>query len=98
MVGAGDDHHGRLRRLLPDYAPGSPDRRDGHVAGVGIIGALAQILASLLVPSAEETAAAQKSHAPADNSEAMARELAEIKHELALLRRTLAEGGRPTSG
>ena len=68
------------------------------LAGVGIIGALASILASLLVPSAEETAAAQKSHAPADNSEAMARELAEIKHELALLRRTLAEGGRPTSG
>ena len=66
-------------------------------AGVGIIGALASILASLLVPSAEETAAAQKSQAPADSSDAMARELAEIKQELALLRQTLVNGGRQTS-
>ncbi len=67
------------------------------IAGVGIIGALASILASLLVPSAEETAAAQKSQSPVVGSETMARELAEIRQELALLRQALVDG-RQTPG
>lgn len=68
-------------------------------AGVGIIGALASILASLLVPSAEETAAAQASAAaPETASDAMARELAAIREELALLRQAVLSSQRGDSG
>jgi voltage-gated potassium channel len=56
------------------------------LAGVGIIGALASILASILVPPAQtEEEADEEARADA----AVHAELAEIKQELAALRRTL---------
>ncbi len=62
------------------------------LAGVGIIGALASILASLLVPSAEEVAAADDGAAAgtADGSD-VARELAMLRAEIAELRVALGE-------
>jgi voltage-gated potassium channel len=75
-------------------------------AGVGIIGALASILASLLVPppkeeekpevkdarvAAEDAAAAERAAAAAKTaSDAVATELARMREELAELRRTVA--------
>lgn len=56
------------------------------LAGVGIIGALASILASILVPPAQtEEEAAEETRADA----AVHQDLAEIKEELAALRRSL---------
>jgi voltage-gated potassium channel len=74
------------------------------LAGVGIIGSLASILASFLVPTAAETAAATEalpgdpggtggSSIPADE---LRRELGEIKEELAALRHSLASAGGGT--
>ena len=57
-------------------------------AGVGIIGSLASILASLLVPQPEP----EESSAEADTS--LSEELANIRLELAALRQTLADGNR----
>ena len=64
------------------------------VAGVGIIGSLASILASLLVPQAEPDA--DRSEAPPDP--ALAGELARIRSEIAALRRELGERGPPPAG
>jgi len=63
------------------------------LAGVGIIGSLASILASVLVPSQEETAEEQADEAAA--ASALRVELAEIKQELTALRQSLvpSEGG-----
>jgi voltage-gated potassium channel len=60
-------------------------------AGVGIIGALASILASLLVlpPKTEDS----PEGAPAARS--IQEELVDIRAELAALRRTLSVGGEP---
>src|SRR3954470_19282869 len=63
------------------------------LAGVGIIGALASILASLLVPDAE----------PAEASEAEVAASADVAHELALLRAEIAQlrsevSARPPGG
>ena len=75
-------------------------------AGVGIIGSLASILASLLVPSAEETAAAADAAdavqmAAAGTTEAsfvrVLDELSAIRAELADLRAAGAEGPPATS-
>jgi len=73
------------------------------LAGVGIIGSLASILASFLVPTAAETAAATEanpdsgagSSIPADE---LRRELSEIKGELAALRQSLAEPAAGSGG
>jgi voltage-gated potassium channel len=54
-------------------------------AGVGIIGALASILASILVPPPKEDEEPEVAAAPAD----VQRELADIKAELTALRRSL---------
>ena len=63
-------------------------------AGVGIIGSLASILASLLVPSAEEVSAASDESddgsAAEATSPAVASELAQIRAELAAMRELLA--------
>ena len=60
-------------------------------AGVGIIGALASILASLLVPppKTEETQAAAAAAAPIADADAVAAELAELRTEVASLRTAL---------
>jgi voltage-gated potassium channel len=60
-------------------------------AGVGIIGSLASILASLLVPQAEPSPPAAD---PAPAAAAMSDELASIRAELAALRQTLEGGNR----
>jgi len=66
-------------------------------AGVGIIGSLASILASLLVPSAAEVAAADDAKgtdptaAPAPTSPAIESELASIRGELAAMRELLVQ-------
>jgi voltage-gated potassium channel len=66
-------------------------------AGVGIIGSLASILASLLVPSAAEVAAADDAKgtdptaAPAPTSPGIESELASIRGELAAMRELLAQ-------
>jgi voltage-gated potassium channel len=54
-------------------------------AGVGIIGALASILASILVPPPKED--------PDDTTPAISRELAEVRAELAALRRAVEASG-----
>jgi voltage-gated potassium channel len=63
-------------------------------AGVGIIGSLASILASVLVPSADEVAAADGSgeagDAPALQGSGIETELAQIRTELAAMRELLA--------
>jgi voltage-gated potassium channel len=63
-------------------------------AGVGIIGSLASILASILVPSPAEVAAADNSAeaaAPAATSPAIESELTQIRQELAAMRELLAQ-------
>ena len=61
------------------------------LAGVGIIGSLASILASLLVPQSEpEEQGSELGSAPAT----MADELASIRAELAAIRQALSDGNR----
>jgi voltage-gated potassium channel len=70
-------------------------------AGVGIIGSLASILASILVPSADETAAAAAANEAGDEDapsgeraaavDSIQSELAQIRVELAAMRTLLAE-------
>jgi len=62
-------------------------------AGVGIIGSLASILASVLVPPPETDGASQEAAAPPAThaNDAVAEELANIRAELAALRESLAE-------
>ena len=59
-------------------------------AGVGIIGSLASILASVLVPQPEPDDAVERTPTEPTVSE----ELASIRSELAALRQTLADGNR----
>ncbi|HET7235367.1 MAG TPA: ion transporter [Actinomycetota bacterium] len=59
-------------------------------AGIGIIGALASILASVLVPTPEE--AAEPETAPAGEP-TVQQQLADIKQELAEIRRSMPDGG-----
>jgi voltage-gated potassium channel len=61
-------------------------------AGVGIIGALASILASVLVPS-PKTEAEPGEAAPVPRT--VQDELVDIKAELVSLRRSLSSGGEP---
>jgi voltage-gated potassium channel len=63
------------------------------LAGVGIIGSLASILASFLVPQPEPDT--DDPDAPADP--ALAAELARIRSEIAALRRELGERGPPSA-
>jgi voltage-gated potassium channel len=71
-------------------------------SGVGIIGALASILASLLVPppKTEETQETAPSAGPNPGTEAILGELAELRTEVASLRTALAvprqDGPNPT--
>jgi voltage-gated potassium channel len=58
-------------------------------AGVGIIGALASILASILVPPPSQ----EEQDQDAADARSLQRELVDIKNELAQLRRSLAAGG-----
>jgi voltage-gated potassium channel len=60
------------------------------LAGVGIIGALASILASLLVPPPKQN---DDPGGGGGGDPALQRELAQIRNELAALRRSLAVGG-----
>jgi len=72
-----------------------PGRLTGFLvmlAGVGIIGALASILASVLVPSPQTK---EEADAEVAASGSLQRELVDIKLELAALRRTVAGGGDP---
>jgi voltage-gated potassium channel len=64
-------------------------------AGVGIIGALASILASILVPPG---ATQEEKDEDASAARAMQDQLREIKNELAALRRSLAVGGPDPPG
>ena len=64
------------------------------LAGVGIIGALASILASILVPSAAEVEAAGAEAAGSAPSDGVAEEVARLRDEIAALRAEL----RPTIG
>lgn len=87
-VGYGDEYPvtmlGRLIAVLVMFA------------GVGIIGALASILASILVPAPQTQ---QERDDDASAARTMQNELVEIRHELTALRRSLAAGGTdPPSG
>ncbi|MFL5750644.1 MAG: potassium channel family protein [Chloroflexota bacterium] len=73
------------------------------MAGVGIIGSLASILASILVPSADEVAAADQvadvasaanavAATTAPGSAGLEAELAQIRVELTAMRELLAQG------
>jgi voltage-gated potassium channel len=64
-------------------------------AGVGIIGALASILASVLVPQPEKP---DEAEVVADVGSSVEAELAGIRAELAALRESLAAGGPASSG
>ena len=81
-VGYGDEYPvtalGRLTATLVMFA------------GVGIIGALASILASILVPP---PATQEEKDQDASDARALQDQLVEIKNELAALRRALAVGG-----
>ena len=63
------------------------------VAGVGIIGALASILASLLVP---QPASPEDRAAEAAAAQTLQAELTAIKNELAGLRRAVVAGHDPS--
>ena len=63
-------------------------------AGVGIIGALASILASVLVPQPKN----EEVPAGASTTPATLDELVGIRAELAALRRSLSVGGEPPGG
>jgi voltage-gated potassium channel len=69
-------------------------------AGVGIIGSLASILASILVPPpeapADVTPEPAPDTAPDPSSDAVVAELASIRAELAALRNSIAEHGAPS--
>ena len=91
--GSRDDHHRRLRRQLPRH-PRRVEQSRAFVmfAGVGIIGSLASILASVLVPTAAESAeaaGAAADNAAAATDPALHAELVAIRQELAELRRSL---------
>ena len=60
-------------------------------AGVGIIGSLASILASVLVPQPEPDDAPPNGRR---RTPTVSEELASIRSELAALRQTLADGNR----
>jgi voltage-gated potassium channel len=75
---------------FPVTAPGRITGVFVMVAGVGIIGALASILASILVPGPKE-APAEDGQAPVDRS--VQQELADIKQELVALRRSMPADG-----
>ncbi len=65
-------------------------------AGVGIIGSLASILASILVPPPKQPEEPpQETAAPAHDSDIVATELASIRTELAALRQSLVQGSDP---
>ena len=69
--GGRHDHDGRLRRYVPGQRAGAADRRAFVMfAGVGIIGALASILANLLVssPKPAEEAETERTSIAADPS------------------------------
>jgi voltage-gated potassium channel len=78
-----------------DRYPVTPGGRTTAVfvmfAGVGIIGALASILASILVPQPKEKEEQDKPAAPSPNG--IEHELAEVKSELAALRQLLETNG-----
>ena len=61
------------------------------LAGVGIIGALASILASILVSAPDKAEA--EAGAGSDDDGAVQRELAEIRRELTEIRRSMSGGG-----
>ena len=61
-------------------------------AGIGIIGALASILASLLVPQPEADDGPRFGRPSTET--VVSEELARIRSELAALRQTLADGNR----
>jgi voltage-gated potassium channel len=63
-------------------------------AGVGIIGALASILASILVPQPSQ----EEQDQDAADGRSLQSELVDIKNELAQLRRSLAAGGPDPPG
>ena len=81
-VGYGDEYPvtmlGRITAVLVMFA------------GVGIIGALASILASVLVPQPQTQ---QERDNDASAARSLQDELVEIKNELAALRMSLATGG-----
>ena len=70
-------------------------------AGVGIIGSLASILASVLVPSAAEVAAADDSDGPdvatTSPDPALRDEIVALRDEIAALRRSLPPTGQGTA-
>jgi voltage-gated potassium channel len=61
-------------------------------AGVGIIGALASILASMLVPPPKEPEAPPQAPASAASQDAVLEELAKLRAEIAELRATVTSG------
>ena len=69
-------------------------------AGVGIIGALASILASILVPPAKDTTVADAAATKSinDSMDAVAAELANLRAEVAAMRATLSGGATVLSG
>jgi voltage-gated potassium channel len=82
-----------------DYFPVTPMGRITGIivmfAGVGIIGALASILASILIPPPKESAPEEQPIAPASPmGAAVEEELAAIKRELEAVHRLLAGGGQ----
>ena len=86
-VGYGDEYPvtlmGRLVAVLVMFA------------GVGIIGALASILASILVPPAQTQ---QERDDDASAARTLQNELVEIRNELTALRRSLAVDGSDSAG
>ena len=92
VVGGRDDHDRRLRRPISGDRLGRLTGVAVMFAGVGIIGALASILASILVPQPEKPDEAEVVESATSALEA---ELAGIRAELAALRQSLA--ARPAS-
>jgi hypothetical protein len=92
-VGSRHDHDCRLRRLLPSDAGRLAHGHGRNVLRVGIIGSLASILASVLVPT-------PKAPDPSSDGQAaltdIQRSLTEIHRELAAIQRDGTEG--PSAG
>ncbi len=99
VVGAGHDHHGRLWRLLPGHRAGSADGSDGHVRRRRHHRRPGQHPGqpARCLPR-KRPLRPRSRRRPRRLGDAMARELAEIRQELALLRQALVNGGRPDVG
>ena len=96
VVGCRHHHHRRVRGRVPVTMMGRIVAVLVMFAGVGIIGALASILASILVPPAQTQ---EERDDDASAARTLQNELVAIRNELTALRRSLAvDGSDPPGG